>query len=64
MRDIEKEDIGEIPMILQDKNYQKPENGSQGESLYIYPPANDYQTDQEYMPTPLIGRKYYIEREG
>lgn len=64
MRDIEKEDIGEIPMILQDKNYQKPENGSQGESLYIYPPANEYQTDQEYMPTPLIGRKYYTEREG
>lgn len=64
MRDIEKEDIGEIPMILQDKNYQKSENGSQEESLYIYPPANDYKTGQEYMPTPLIGRKYYTEREG
>lgn len=63
MRDIEKEDIGEIPRFLQDKNYEKPNNGRQEETLYIYPPANDYQTDQEYMPGPLVGKKYYTERE-
>ena len=63
MRDIEQEDIGEVPAFLQDKSFPKPENNRQEDTLYIYPPANDYQTDQEYMPKPLIGTKYYEERE-
>lgn len=62
LQDIEREDIGEVPNYLQDKSFPKPENERKDKNLYIYPPENNYQTDQEYMPDTLVGRKYYLER--
>ncbi|QRN86288.1 replication-associated recombination protein A [Clostridia bacterium] len=63
LQDIESADIGEVPPYLQDNNYPKPQKDSQEENLYIYPPEHNYQTDQEYMPNTLIGKKYYKERK-
>ncbi len=59
VRDLEDLVPGDVPAFLQDKTYKKVPGSRQADDLYIYPPDHGYQTDQEYMPEGLMGRRYY-----
>ena len=59
LEDIEKEDIGSIPMHLRDSHYSGAKSLSHGLN-YVYPHDFPYHyVKQQYLPNKLRDRKYY-----
>lgn len=64
LRDLEKGDLGEVPKHLRDAGYYGAKSLGHGEG-YLYP--HNYQGNyvpQQYLPDPLLGRRYYEPTES
>ena len=59
LEDIEKRDVGRVPIHLRDANYRGASQLGHGKG-YLYP--HDYPgnyVEQQYLPDPLLGTRYY-----
>ncbi len=60
LADIEKEDIGEVPIHLRDSHYSGAKTLNKG-AEYKYPHNyENHYVKQQYMPNELISKKYYV----
>ncbi|HHW70592.1 MAG TPA: replication-associated recombination protein A [Clostridiales bacterium] len=63
LEDIRNRDIGQVPSHLRDAHYSGAEKLGHGKG-YKY--SHDYpngRVNQQYMPDPLVGRKYYTPKD-
>lgn len=64
MRTVETEKMAPVPVHLQDKHYKGAEKLGHGQGyLYAHDYPNHY-VDQQYLPDPLVGTKFYEPSEN
>jgi len=60
LKDVEYEEIGEVPLALREKGYSGAERLYNNSDKYLYPhDYNNHYVKQQYLPDKIKDRKYY-----
>ncbi|GAA0120860.1 replication-associated recombination protein A [Clostridium butanoliproducens] len=64
LRDVENEEIGEVPVALREKGYSGAERLYNNSEKYLYPhDYNNHYVKQQYLPDKIRNKKYYRPTE-